>query len=85
MHQLARLARGGHKVVPAARDVRLFVQAQNALGDGVAVMMVVEEPAVKAGLAECGLNRVKVHTGDDTRAGADQNHGSNNCSMPRRQ
>jgi hypothetical protein len=55
MHQLARLALGGHKVVPAPRDVRLFVQAQNAPGDGVAVMMVVKQPAVKAGLADCRL------------------------------
>ena len=57
MHQLARLARGGHKVVPAPRDVGLLVQAEDAPGDGVAVMMVVEEPAVEAGLADCRLNR----------------------------
>jgi hypothetical protein len=49
MHQLARLARGGHKVVPAPRDVRLFVQAENAPADGIAVMVVVKQPAVKAG------------------------------------
>ena len=62
MHQLARLARGGHKVVPAPRDVRFRVEAQNAPGDGVAMMVVVEEPAVEAGLAQRRLNRVKVHT-----------------------
>src|ERR1017187_10396072 len=67
MHQLARLARGGHKVVPAGRDVRLLVQAQNVRGDGVAVMMVVKEPAVKVGFADGGLNRLKVHTGHFTR------------------
>ena len=33
-------------------------------GDGVAVMMVVKQPAVKAGLAYCGLNRLKVHRGN---------------------
>jgi hypothetical protein len=69
MHQLARLALGGHKVVPAARDMSLLVQAQNALGDGVAVMMVVKEPPVNARLRESRLNRLKIHTGHDTRIG----------------
>src|SRR5437763_218050 len=69
MQQLARLARGRHKVVPAARDVGFFVDAEDAPGDGVAVMMFVEEPAVKASLADCGLHRVDIHTGHDTRAG----------------
>src|ERR1039458_3998220 len=69
MHQLARLARCGHKVVPAPRDMQLGVHAQNAPGDGVAVMMVVKEPAVKAGLLDGSLYCFKVHTGHDTRAG----------------
>jgi hypothetical protein len=32
-------------------------------------MVVVEEPAVEAGLADCRLDRFKVHTGHDTRLG----------------
>ena len=70
MHQLARLARGRHKVVPAPRDHGVFVQTQNAPADGVAVMMIVKQPAVEAGLADCLLNRIKVHTGHFTRAGS---------------
>ena len=58
MHQLARLALGGHKVVPAPRDVRLLVEAQNVLGDRIAVMMIVKQPAIEAGLAQRGLNRL---------------------------
>ena len=64
MHQLARLALGGNEVVPAARDVRVFVEPQNARGDGIAVMMIVEQPAVKAGFAQRGLNRVEIHNGE---------------------
>jgi hypothetical protein len=36
--------------------VGLLVEAEDVRGDGVAVMMVVKEPAVMAGLAESGLN-----------------------------
>ena len=32
-------------------------------GDGVAVMVVVEEPAVEGGRAESGLDGVEVHEG----------------------
>src|ERR1017187_4596325 len=63
MNQLARLAGSGDEVIPAARDVRLLVEAEDMGGYGVAVMMVVEEPAVVAGLAEGGLNRFEVHSG----------------------
>ena len=54
---------GGKEVVPAARDVRLLVEAQNALADRVAMMMVVKKPAVVAGLAQSCLNRFQVHSG----------------------
>ena len=52
VHQLARLARGGNEVVPAARDVGLGVEAEDALGDGIAVVVVVKEPAVERGVAK---------------------------------
>ena len=57
MDEFARLACGGDEVVPAARDVRFGVQAQDVGGDGVAVMMIVKQPAVYGGLAESGLDR----------------------------
>ena len=66
VHQLARLAGGGNVVIPAAGDVRLGIEAKDALANGIAVMMVVEEPAVVSGVAQGGLNRVQVHSGDST-------------------
>src|ERR1019366_4928185 len=42
VHQLARVARGGDEVIPAARDVRLLVEAEDTGGYGVSVMMVVK-------------------------------------------
>ena len=63
MHQLARLARRGNEVVPAARDVRLLVEAKDASADRIAMMMVVEEPAVVTGVAQSCLNRFQVHSG----------------------
>src|ERR1019366_4237293 len=67
MDELARLTGGGHKVVPAAGDVGFFIEAEDAAGDGIAVVMVVKEPAVVAGLAQCGLNGFEVHGGMITR------------------
>src|ERR1035437_9277019 len=63
MDKLARLTGGGDEVIPAAGDVGLLVEAEDVGGYGVAVMMVVKEPAVVAGLAEGGLNRFEVHGG----------------------
>jgi len=63
VHELTRLARRGNEVVPAARDVGLRVEAKDARGDGIAMVMVVEEPAVKGGVAQSGLDLVEIHTG----------------------
>ena len=52
MDELARLACGGNEVVPAARDVGIGIERENARGDGIAMMVIVEEPAVKRGFAE---------------------------------
>ena len=46
MHELARLTAGGNEVVPAASDVRVRVDAQDASGDGIAMVMILKEPAV---------------------------------------
>src|SRR5947209_4443734 len=61
MNQLARIALGGHVVVPAAGDVGLGVEAKNALADGIAMMMVVEQPAVMAGFAQRSLDCLQIH------------------------
>ena len=62
VHQLARLARGGNEVVPAASDVGVLVEREDVLGDGIAVVVVVKEPAVERGVAKGGLDLVEVHT-----------------------
>jgi len=43
--------------------VGLRVEAKDARGDGIAMVMVVEEPAVKGGVAQSGLDLVEIHTG----------------------
>ena len=63
VHQLARLARGGNEVVPTARDVRFFVEREDVRGNGIAVMVIVKEPAVESGVAEGRLDGVEIHTG----------------------
>ena len=59
--ELAGLAVGGDEVEPAAGDEGVLVEAEDAVGDGVAVVVVVEEPAVEVLFAERRLNRVEVH------------------------
>ena len=61
VYELARLAIAGDEVVPAARNVRLFVQPQDPGRNGIAVMVIVEEPAVVAGIAQRRLDRFQVH------------------------
>ena len=60
---------GGDEIVPAPGDEDLGVEAEDVAGDGVAVVVVVKEPAVKGGVAKGGLNGVEIHTGDDSAAG----------------
>ena len=61
MNKLARLSNGWDEVVPAARDVRVRINAQDARGDGVAVMVIVKEPAVDLRGAKSGLNCFQLH------------------------
>ena len=61
MDELPRFALGGNKVIPAARDVRVLIQAENAARDRVAVMVIVKQPAVETGLAERGLHCIELH------------------------
>ena len=61
MDELARLAFGGDEVEPAAGDEAVLVEAEDAIGDGVAVVVVVKEPAVEVVLAQGGLNGGEIH------------------------
>jgi len=39
----------------------VLVETEDAIGNGVAMVVIVEEPAVEVMLAERGLNRRKIH------------------------
>jgi hypothetical protein len=64
--EFAGFAGGGDEVIPAAGDVHAGIQAEDAVGEGVAVVMVVEEPGVEVGVAERGLDGGDVH-GENSR------------------
>ncbi|HEY6541047.1 MAG TPA: hypothetical protein VIZ18_08925, partial [Ktedonobacteraceae bacterium] len=66
MYQLARLTRRGHEVVPTPRDVQAFAQSEDAVGDGIVMVMVVKEPAVELGLSQSFLNCLKLHISADS-------------------
>ena len=65
MDELLRLTVGGDEVVPAPGDVGVGIDTQDASGDGVAVVVVVEEPAVEfgfgSGAKERFLNGFQLH------------------------
>lgn len=68
MDELSRLAGGGDEVEPAPRDEAVLIQAENAVGDGVAMVMIVKEPTVdvlscsgRACFAKRGLYGVEIH------------------------
>ena len=57
--ELAGLALGRDEVEPAAGDEGVRVEAEDAVGDGVAVVVVVEEPAVEVLIAKRRLDRCR--------------------------
>ena len=61
MDELARIAAGGDEVIPAAGDVGVRIEAEDASGDRIAVVMIVEEPAVELRGAKGGLNGFQLH------------------------
>ena len=63
VNNFGRRAGGGDEIVPAARNVSLGVEAENAVGDGIAVVVVVKKPAVELLFAEGCLNSIEIHRG----------------------
>src|SRR5438874_12997253 len=59
--QLDRLSACGDQVEPSPRNHQAIRQSKDAIGDGIAVMMIVKQPAVDIALAQGGLNGGKVH------------------------
>src|SRR5438128_11354359 len=70
--QLDRLSACGDQVEPSPRNHQASRQSKDAIGDGIAVMMIVKQPAVDIALAQGGLNSGKVH---------EQTSILNNCSV----
>src|ERR1022692_3836435 len=63
MHQLDRLAFGGDQIKPATAGEAVGGQSQDAVGDGIAMMMVVKEPALVVAVAQGSLDVGEVHAG----------------------
>ena len=61
VHQFYRLALGGNQVKPAPRHHQARRQAEHAVGDGIAMVMVVEQPRVNVAFAQRRLDGSEVH------------------------
>ncbi len=59
-------AGSGDEVEPAAGDEGVFVEAEDAVGDRIAVVVVVEEPAIELVFADGELELIKVHGDPDS-------------------
>ncbi len=64
MYQLHRFAVRRNDVEPAARDQHVGGQAEHAVRDRIAVMMIVEQPALVAAVAQRSLDFGKIHYED---------------------
>jgi hypothetical protein len=62
--EFLRIAVGGDEVEPAAGNVHAGVEAKDRVGEGVAVVVVVEEPGVEVGVTQGGLDGGEIHGGD---------------------
>src|SRR5271166_541036 len=61
MHELDRFAFGRDQIKPAPRHHQARGQAENVVGDGIAMMMVVEQPRVDVAFAQRRLDGGEVH------------------------
>src|SRR2546427_4952898 len=61
MHEFDRFPLGGYQVKPASRHHQALGYAEHAIGNGIAMMMVVEEPTVDVALVQRRLNGRQVH------------------------
>ena len=61
MDEFAGIAVGRHEAEPAPGDEAVRVQAEHAVGDRSAVVMVVEEPAVDPGPPQRSLDSLDLH------------------------
>ncbi len=59
--QLLRFAFGWNEIKPAAGDHELLRQSQHPVGDGIAMVMIAEEPGVEVAFAKGSLDGGKFH------------------------
>src|ERR1043165_9625466 len=86
MYQFERLALGWDQVKPAPRHHQVLGKSQHAVGDGIAVMMVTEQPRVNIAFAQRRLDGGQVH-GQTSIANKGKEFGriaaGEGCSSPR--
>ncbi len=61
VHQLHRVALRRNQVEPAPRDHHGLGKTQDVIGNGIAMMMIVEQPRLLPAIAQSSLNFGKVH------------------------
>lgn len=61
MHQPARLTVSGNQIIPAPGDVARWMKSKDPVGQGIPLVMVEKQPAVKVLTAKCFLYPKYVH------------------------
>lgn len=61
VNQFHWLALCREQVEPPARNHDVLTQAEDAIRDGIAMMMVIKQPRIDIAFAECCLDVVQVH------------------------
>lgn len=61
MHKFDRLALRWYQIKPAPRDHQIRRQSEDAVRDGIAVMMIVKKPRVDVAFVQCRLDGGQVH------------------------
>ena len=61
MDDAARFARGGYQVIPASGDMAVRLKTEYAIGKGIALVVIEEQPPVKVFAAQSFLNASQIH------------------------
>lgn len=63
VHQLLGFAIGWHEIEPTARDHQVRPEPKNAIGNRIAMVMIVKEPGVEVALTQRQLDAIEIHEG----------------------
>src|SRR5215813_5321776 len=61
MDELLRLTFHWNQIKPAPRNHQILPQSEDAIRNGIAMMMIVKEPGAKLALSKSRLNGVEIH------------------------